>query len=165
MLVGLEHPFDVLLSHPAFRPLLETTRETRDKVSAEWEANLPRTYDWMCELTGMDLSGEFTVFLTHPALRQGIYLGERRILWAHSYDEPNVNTIYLWHEVLHAFLPGSDRGHAVIELLADHELRVRLNGGSYPPWNGHKRLDRFRDELLPAWSEYLQNPGDLSRLL
>lgn len=127
-------------------------------------AQLRSTYAWLREWTGLDLRGRFRVYLTHPAIRQGCYLRERTILWCLS-DEPNMNTVYFWHELLHGLLPGDDRAHALIELLADNELRVRLNGGSYLPFVGHRALDGHREALLEARREHLKNGGDIRRLL
>jgi len=153
------------LEDPLFAPVLAETERSRALVEAEWKANYARTSAWMRELTGLPLDGTYTVYLTHPSQNQGHYLGDNRIAWAWCNNGAYNNTIYLWHELLHGVLPMSERGHAVIELLTDNELRVRLNGGTYPPWVGHEELHALRDEMLPAWREHLRNPGPLERFL
>jgi hypothetical protein len=58
----------------------------------------------------------------------------------------------------------------VIQLLTDNELRCRLAKSSspgagkqgalaaettYPPFKGHKSLEKAMENLLPSWREYL----------
>jgi hypothetical protein len=47
---------------------------------------------------------------------------------------------------------------ANVQLLADNEMRIRLNGGSYPPFEGHEEHIAIMENLLPSWREYLQQP-------
>jgi len=109
-------------------------------------------------MTGLELGGRYTVYLTHPSLRNGNYIGRKKITWGHNEDWPNFSTVYLWHEVLHSKLHdnGADEiGHSIIELATDEELRNRLNGGSYPPWEGHLELAETKEKMFPYWREYL----------
>jgi|GEM_PF-1700321 len=46
--------------------------------------------------------------------------------------------------------------HAVIQLIADNELRIRLNGGHYPPFEGHTYLKRLMELIVPHWRKYLR---------
>ena len=79
------------------------------------------------------------------------------IAWGHNEDWPNYATVYLWHEILHSYLGYSEKEHALIELIADEELRIQLNGGKYPPFVvGHKNLEKMKKKLLPQWRKYLK---------
>lgn len=141
--------------------ILEQTRQYQMDVEAQWLTNYDRTLTLMQEMTGLRLGGQYTVYLTHPSLRNGHYLDRNKVTWGHHEDWPNFSTVYLWHEVLHSKLPdnGSDEvGHSVIELATDEELRIRLNGGSYPPWEGHIELSETKEKILPYWRGYIPSP-------
>ena len=53
----------------------------------------------------------------------------------------------------------NDTNHALIQLITDNELRIRLNGGKYPPFEGHSTLTAEMSSLLPKWQEYLLSPN------
>jgi len=59
---------------------------------------------------------------------------------------------------LHLLLPGGDLEHAVIQLICDNEMRVRLNGGDYPPFEAHDEHKEIMTKLLPSWRAYLKQP-------
>lgn len=144
-----------------WRRMLEQTKQYQNDVETQWLSNYDRTLTLMQEMTGLRLGGQYTVYLTHPSLRNGHYWDRNKITWGHHEDWPNFSTVYLWHELLHSKLPdnGSDEvSHSVIELTTDEELRVRLNGGSYPPWEGQPELSETKEKILPYWREYLVTP-------
>ncbi|MBX9686476.1 MAG: hypothetical protein K2X27_07225, partial [Candidatus Obscuribacterales bacterium] len=128
-----------LVQNKTFLELQKETMQALDLIRAEWEKNQLKTHDIMSDLSGLELKGDHKVVVTHPALHQGIN-SNGIICWTNRNDWPNYNTIYIWHEILHSFLPCGDIEHAVIQFLSDNELRVRLNGGSYPPFEGHPEL-------------------------
>jgi hypothetical protein len=143
---------------PLFKPLISQTMEALSQVREEWEHNYQQSFNIMTELTGLKLNKEIPVYMTHPAIRNGMnYLG--KIFWTYRQDFPNYNTIYLWHEIMHGFIPPAGHGdaaHVVVQLLTDEELRARLNGITYPPLEGHEYLRPLELSLLPAWREYLK---------
>ena len=65
--------------------------------------------------------------------------------------------MFLWHEILHAYFGQTDLDHAAIQFITDEELRVKLNGGSYPPYVGHASLSPLMNRVLPQWKRYLNN--------
>jgi hypothetical protein len=144
------------LTLPQFVAVLSETKESCNHVVEEWEQNLPRSSAEMCDILGYSICGEWKVFITPPALMAGMNTG-KGIVWTHRTDWPNYSSVYLWHEVLHSEFGRSDTEHAVIELAADHELRVRLNGGAYADWPGHEYLNEERVRLLPHWRQYLSS--------
>ncbi|KKU99309.1 MAG: hypothetical protein UY32_C0002G0045 [Candidatus Jorgensenbacteria bacterium GW2011_GWC1_48_8] len=106
---------------------------------------------------GLKLNKKIAVYITHPGLKNGRYVGNNTIEWGHNEDWPNYATIYLWHEILHSYIGYSEKGHAVIELITDEELRTQLNSGKYPPFVGHKYLKSIKNRLLPQWRKYLNS--------
>jgi hypothetical protein len=105
------------------------------------------------------------VLVTHPGQRNGQTFADGPIGWTERHDFSHYDTVYLWHEILHHFIkptrPTMDVGnpaHAIIELLSDNELRVRLGGGPYPPFLGHPEDLPFQERLLPQWRTYLRQP-------
>jgi len=83
------------------------------------------------------------------------------IVWGHPEEWPNYSTVYLCHEIMHILtnLDPSDITHAVIELMTDNELRIRLNNkGKYFQYPGHKHLRKLEKNILPEWKKYLKKP-------
>ncbi|MBX9721948.1 MAG: hypothetical protein K2X81_11175 [Candidatus Obscuribacterales bacterium] len=155
----------VMANDPSFKPLHKETEEAMQKAKREWDEDFEKSSSIMRELTGIkfDEFKDIQVYISHPSQKNG--LGGLKIQWTYRQDFPHYNTVYLWHEILHSYIPSSEHGegfvnaeHAVIELLADNELRCRLNGGAYPPFEGHKGIGSLREKLLPSWREYLKNP-------
>ncbi|MCB0330558.1 MAG: hypothetical protein KDD70_12865 [Bdellovibrionales bacterium] len=140
----------------------QETLELRTEVDSEWRQNAARSTALMREVTGFEFGQDtYRVFVTHPSMRNGAYFGNQEIAWGGMNEWPNYRTVYLWHEILHdeKWLGTGELNHAVLELVADNELRVRLNGGEYPPWEGHPSLTPIRERILPQWREYLASPG------
>ncbi|HEY9717705.1 MAG TPA: hypothetical protein V6C69_09570 [Trichormus sp.] len=151
-----ENFIQTMKADSTFASVLKETINSLEHVRSEWERNLVKTDALISDWTGLPLTGEFRIFLTHPALKQGHYLGRlKAICWANRNTWPNYNTVYLWHELLHNFMSGGDLEHAIIQLITDNELRIRLNGGSYPPFEGHPDLSKLMEAVLPHWKSYL----------
>ena len=123
----------------------------------QWNENYPFVSKVIEELTKLKLNKKFTIYVTHPGLKNGSYKGNNTIEWGHNEDWPNYVTTYLWHEILHSYIGHSKKEHAVIELITDEELRTRLNGGKYPPFVGHGYLQKVKEKLLPKWRKYLKS--------
>ena len=149
-----------------FEKIRQQTEAYMEGVKAEWERNYPQTSKAVEQMTGFDLNKQITVNMTHPSLRNGMYMGNDTITWGHTAEWDNYDTVYLWHEVLHSYLDRSDLSHALIQFIADNELRVRLNAGeTYPPFEGHKNLFPLMEMVLPHWRSYLaeaSEEGDLA---
>jgi len=157
---GLGVEFDNFISElittNEYKKLKEQTKESKENVLNEWEGNFKVTSKYISDL-GFEVIGEHKVYLVHPGLKAGHNIGNGKIIWSHQEYWPNYNTIYLWHEILHSYIEQGDEGHALIELITDEEMRVRLNGGEYPPYVGHKYLSDEKDKMLPKWKDYLEN--------
>jgi hypothetical protein len=148
---------------PEYKKLFDQTKDYLELCQTQWQKNLDQTVSIIGELTGLDLNREFTIIITHPSLRNGYSLGQinnrNTIAWGTTEEWPNYITVYLWHEILHSYLDLNDTNHALIQLITDNELRVRLNGGKYPPFEGHSTLISEMNSLLPKWQEYLLSPN------
>lgn len=148
-----------LKQSPEYEKLLRQTRDYLQQCRLQWRDNSDATHYRIQEITNIELDTNFTVYITHPGLKNGSNIGDGTILWGHSEDWPNYTTVYLWHEILHSYFGSGDVEHAVIELITDEELRTRLNGGGYPPFEGHLHLEPIKRELLDYWHAYLKS-GD-----
>ena len=123
--------------------------------SRQWKNNLNKTSKIINDITGLKLSKKFNVYLTHPSLKNGKYIAKNSIAWGHHENYKNYTTIYLWHEILHSYFDLNDLNHAIIQLVTDNELRLKLNGTKYPPFEGHKDLQNLMSKIVPYWRKYL----------
>lgn len=139
-----------------YKKVFQQTEKYLKSCKKWWENSYDTTHQIMKELTGLDFNKDFMVYITHPSLRHGVNFGNGKIVWGHNEDWENYTVIYLWHEVLHSYLSYGDVSHSIIELITDNELRVRLNGGKYPPFEGHKNLNDTKKMILPYWKKYLK---------
>jgi len=158
---ALADPFlSSLAQHPSARRLLEQTQASLEPLLREWESNFARSQEILMDLSGLQFERSLPVYLTHPVQPQGRYCDDPDlILWTYRQDWPNYNTVYLWHLTLYAYLPGGLVSQAVLELLTDEELRIRLNGGSYPAFVGHHYTMPIKLALLQDWRDYLASPN------
>ena len=139
-----------------YKKILKQTQKYSQFCKRQWDKNYPTTSEIMKAITGFKFNKTFKVYVTHPSLRNGSYPGDNVIEWGHHEDWPNYATVYLWHEILHSYFGRTDVDHAIIQLITDEELRIRLNGGKYPPFAGHKNLILITKKILPYWKKYLR---------
>lgn len=143
-----------------YRKLIKETREYLVFVEKQWQKNGEQALSILSEISGIELPKVIiTVFITHPKLRNGSVVDDNAIVWGHSEDFKNYTTVYLCHELMHIMTKHdpSDITHAVIELMTDNELRIRLNRrGSYFSCPGHAYLRQLEKKLFPAWKTYLK---------
>jgi len=144
----------ILKKSKEYKKLLLQTENYLQFCKKQWEGNYKYSSEVIKELTGFNLNKQFTVFITHPSLRNGRYLGNNRIAWGHYEDWSNYATVYLWHEILHSYLTFSDKDHAIIQLIADNELRIKLNKEKCLPLKGHKELFLLMKKMHPKWKKY-----------
>lgn len=156
------------LKSKGYSRLLKETKDYFGFVKNQWRENNINVVKTLEEMLGFDLPDEeITVYITHPKLYNGISLPEKKVIcWGHSEDWKNYSTIYLAHELLHIILGkkiGLDEtAHSIVELIADNELRIRLNkGGTYFQESdyevGHNFLKKTIKSIMPYWKKYLKN--------
>jgi hypothetical protein len=158
----IEPILSYVLTHPHYPKLLNETNKHLVEVKAEWDKNFDLTNTHMQKLARLRFDKTIEVYITHPDVHQGRYNSvSKTIAWGHHSPWPNYATVYLWHEILHAYLESNQKTHALIELMTDDDLRCFLNKCNYPPFT-----DEGHNDLRPAkkwiyekyWSSYLANP-------
>lgn len=140
----------------AFKRILLQTKKYLEFCKNQWNKNYIKSYKNIKEITGLKFNDNFTVYITHPSLKNGIYLGNSKIAWGHNEDWKNYTTIYLWHEILHSYMPKDEIAHSLIELVADEELRIKLNKGRYFSIGCHPELKSIKKKLMHLWKKYLK---------
>lgn len=148
-----------------YRIILGQTQDYRREIKEQWNRNYESTSRDITEMTMLSFeSDKFRVYITHPSLRNGRYLGNGKIIWGHGDEFDNYATIYIWHEILHGKFNHEKRvdflEHSIIHLIADNEMRKRLNGETYPPFLGHEYYEHLIPiviDIFPHWIEYLKN--------
>lgn len=147
---------DAIINTDAFKKIREETTQTLSLLQLEWETNYSTIKKYL-ESLGLVINGNFTVYLNHPIFLEGQYWEDGIIIWSYRNDFLNYNVIYIWHEILHELIGKSDKEHALIELIADNEMKKQLNGDEYPPFTGHKDLQYLRKKINPKFQEFLKN--------
>lgn len=151
-----------------FARLYEETEKYRVSVEKEWNnkrKNITKTIE---EIMGEEFPDtKIEVLITHPNLCNGIALpNSNTICWGHKENWENYSMVYLMHETLHLILDKklgkNNLTHAIIELIADQELRIRLNkNGVYFKESkegvGHPFLLKLSKVILPYWKKYLKS--------
>ena len=152
-----------------FRRIFDSTQTHLEEVKSEWDSNFDRTLEWMQQMTGLQFNGNYIVFITHPSVPNGRYLGNRMIGWTDKREFPNYSTVYIWHEIMHdkKNLGKGETEHSVIELLTDNELRWFLNDDEDKPLIGHDCLSKLRRDIFSDfWQNYLKlHKKDIKRFV
>lgn len=149
-----------------FNKCLQATQKYRLNVEKQWNDNKARVQSELENILRIDITNNFyTIYIISDSLYAGRYIGNNKIIWGHKEMWPNYSTVYLTHEFLHSLLNADTVSHAIIELIADNELRCRLNNGGDYFYIGNqliasKGLLEIEQTILPKWKEYLQNPKD-----
>lgn len=149
-----------LMNTKEVKRLLKETKEYLKFVKMQWKKNEKFVVKTIQELSGLNVpKTKVIVYITHPKLNNGIYIEKNIICWGHPEEWKNYTTVYLAHEILHMMTEekiDSPIMHSLIELLADNELRIRLNKkGKYLEIEGHD--NKLNKRILPIWKDYLKN--------
>ena len=146
-----------------FDKLLQSTHKYKKWLEKEWLVNKAKVENELKDIMRTEFTKEvFTVYVMGNLVHEGRHLGDRKIVWGHKEDWPNYSLVYLAHEYLHSMFSRSDLDHAIIELITDNELRIRLNhSGEYfscgGKETGHGYLSEIEKKLYPSWQIYLKN--------
>lgn len=156
------------LESKEFKKLKRETEEYLTFVVKQWQKNEKNALSILEDLSGLEMPDiKVTVLITHPKLRNGIAVPTLNFIgWGHSEEWKNYSTVYLCHEIMHFLTKNTKIMHALIHLMVDNELRVRLNKkGNY---FSHKKLGKdvphyFKEiqdlekKIYPFWKEYLKD--------
>jgi hypothetical protein len=165
-----------------FKRLFKETEKHLLLAKKQWNKNEKEALKILQDISGLPLpKHKITVYITHPSSHNGKVLSLDKIAWGHSEDWENYSTVYLCHELLHImtwpghFQPNFDILHALICLVANNELRIKLNKqGSYFKENGFytetSEIRNLEKKILLYWKKYLRgnlgkNILDLKRIL
>ncbi len=149
-----------ILRTKEFKKTYQETKLYKKWISKQWSCNKIKVNSILKRILKIDIHKiKFKVFLTHPRLTNGHYLGDYRICWGHPEDWKNYSIAYLIHEALHEILKDHTKlMHAIIELIADNQLRIKLNKkGRYFEIKGHLELKKIEKILYPYWKKYLKD--------
>lgn len=160
--------FSAAFKSKEFVRLFKETEKYLKFLEGEWENKKEIIIAITEKILGEKLPNiKINVLVTHPNLYNGIVLPESNtICWGHKEDWENYSVVYLMHESLHLILDKklerSNLTHAIIELISDNELRVRLNKkGKYFKEQkenvGHLFLRELEETMLPFWKKYLKD--------
>jgi hypothetical protein len=157
--------FEECQASEEYQQLLKEAEEYRNWLESEWDKKKEHVLKELGNILKIKLpNNTFTVQVVAPSVGGGKYLGNNTIFWGHTEDWDNYSIVYLIHEALHEIIGTQSIEHAVIELIADNELRIRLNSkGEYFYENGnqvgHDYLSDLEKKLVPYWDIYLNNPS------
>ncbi|MEK7634704.1 MAG: hypothetical protein AAB396_02380 [Patescibacteria group bacterium] len=149
-----------ILHTKEFKKTHQETECYKKWISKQWSRNKININSILKRILKIDIPKiKFKVFLTHPRLTNGHYLGNYKICWGHPEEWRNYSVVYLIHETFHEILKNNSRlMHAIIELAADNQLRIKLNKkGKYFDIKGHKELKKIEKILYPYWIKYLKD--------
>lgn len=162
---------DFIYLSKKFMKIISEAEKYASFIEKQWVNNYEISLKHLENITKLPLLKNklnIQVYISHPKLFKGrAYPDFKVITWAHSEDWKNYSTIYLWHEIMHhiTYKYRGDQNllHALIELVCDNELRIRLNnGGVYFKAGkykiGHWNLVKLEKKILKDWKIYLSNP-------
>jgi len=161
--------FQTIFNSQEFETILKETIEYKNFVEHQWNQNKSFVFNYLEEVLGKKLANlSIKIIIVHPVLNKGhAVLKQNLIVWGHNEDWQNYATVYLAHEITHILfnhykIKLDNLSHALIELITDNELRIRLNQkGKYfregRKHVGHPGLRQMEKQILPSWCEYLQN--------
>jgi len=155
------------LKRKEFKKLLAETEKYQQWLKKKWDKNEEKILGWVEKLGGLKIPNKtITVFVTHPKFCNGKSLAEKDvILWGHPEDWKNYSLVYLTHELLHLLTKKCKNQlamHALIELFADNEIRIKLSGkGAYfkegKHFIGYPYLAKLEKKILPQWKEFMKD--------
>jgi len=155
--------FQEILRTKEFQRLFKETKKYQLFVENQWNKNKIEALETIRKISGLRLPNKTIVILiTHPKLKNGVAFPALNIIgWGHPEEWKNYSIIYLCHELMH-ILVGEEFAndkmmHAIIELLIDNELRIRLNkeGKYFEKGIGHPALRKLERKIFPHWRKFL----------
>ncbi|KKS16515.1 MAG: hypothetical protein UU80_C0005G0008 [candidate division WWE3 bacterium GW2011_GWA1_41_8] len=157
----IEQMIDEGMKTDLYTKLLANAEDYKKWLEDEWVRNTDKIETELKNIVKTDLpDAVFTVYVMGNLMHVGRYLGNEKIAWGHKEEWDNYSLVYLVHEYLHEYFSYNQLEHAVIELIADNELRIRLNkSGEYFTCEGksvgHEDLRDIENKILPYWQKYL----------
>lgn len=142
---------------PSFQKVLDQTRAYKSECEKEWQTTYELASTYVKDVTGLTLDKKFIVYLTHQSMRNGVSIGNNQIVWGYTGKFGHSDVIYLWHEILHSYLPTDRVAHCVLQCIADNGLRLLFNPNEKTyPLVGHDELKELMGKVYPLWEAYLK---------
>ncbi|NGX48596.1 MAG: hypothetical protein K940chlam5_00184 [Candidatus Anoxychlamydiales bacterium] len=142
----------------SYKKVLQQTIEYKNFCKNQWNDYYDVSSAFIQSLTGIQFEQTFKIYITHPNQRNGCNIGDNTICWGCSGSFEFYDLVYLWHELLHSYLPHDDISHCVIQLITDNALRQLFNSDQEIfPLISHKYLDPLMEKIYPYWQEYLKH--------
>lgn len=152
---------DEIMETKEYEEFLKKIIQYKEDLEDEWNKKEGLILNELRNIMKVDLPPLETHIIT-VVPNAGFNLRNNHIYWGamNNHEFPNYGIIYLIHEYLHTVFGLNDVDHTVIELIADNELRKRLNlKDDYALENkesvGHDFLDDLRSKMMDEWNEYL----------
>ncbi|NMB91390.1 hypothetical protein GYA37_00920 [candidate division WWE3 bacterium] len=148
------------LESKQFSTLLKNASEHKEWLEKQWKTNKDLIHKEMQNILRIPIpNNNFDVFIFGSLLHIGKN-SHNKIFWGQYEHWKNYSLVYLVHEFLHSLFKYSVLEHAIIELISDNEMRLRLNKtGYYFKCNkesvGHKHLQKVEKDILEDWNNYL----------
>lgn len=157
--------FNEIFKTPIFEQVYNETEQYKVRVEKEWNNNSAKIFSLVKEITDLEVPTKIIdVFILHPDLQIGSYMGNNQIEWGNPDLWKNYQSIGLAHEILHVLTEKqvSWLMHALIYLAIDEELRMRFNNSKEYFKEGtkktyHKKLIAISRQILPHWKQYLSD--------
>lgn len=138
-----------------------------ERIKANWEAKKESINQYLTDVLRINVESKTDVYILPPSMSDGRTIDSSFIIWGHrnGLTNPDYDLTYLVHEYLHTLFKKNDRKykkhydmvHAVIELISDEGLYLKLNGSK--KLEGHSMLDIHREKVSPLFEQYLQTPN------
>lgn len=160
------------LKSKEFQRLYRESKDYLSLVKKQWAKNQKKALSILEDLSGLKLpKRNITVLITYPKLYRSFALSNYNIIsLGYAEDWENSSTVYLCHEIMHFLTKNTKIIHALIKLMTDNELRIKLNKkGKYfifqkpPQKKDHPLYDYFdqiwqlEKKIYPYWKEYLKD--------
>lgn len=152
----IDEYFKEVVGSKQFSIIYDQTIKSAKLCKAEWNKNKSLVTEYL-ESIGIQIEEDFEVFISHPGLKAGSYLGNNKISWSYQNLYPNYNTVYLTHEALHSFFVKNETTHALIEIITDINLQKLLNGKLSAKYTGHPFLEQEVNRIKPIWEKYIKS--------
>lgn len=156
---------DFIIDNPLFNNVLKDVKKFKKELLTEWSSKKDHILKIVKDITKIDIfqSMTYILYITSEKLNVGkniskYYFKKNVFIYSHKNLCDNYNMSYIIHEALHSVFGSIEIEHAIIELISDNELRIRLNNmdNNYFEY-GHNYLRPILIKLLPYWKKYLQS--------
>lgn len=146
---------DAVTRLPEYALVLEQTHTRLAFCERQWREHRAATEKLVRDLTGLTFGDRtYRILILHPALPGGLNMGNGVIEWGGREEWHGYTTTYLWHEILHDFLHRNDLGHVLVLLVADDEVRHRLDPAHAERYVGHDALAGLTSQVRGRWTRF-----------